>query len=1404
MIDFTERFPVLVFLALTIVLMSLLISLLAVVWLGTRYWLNKLSAQKKSGPGWFIAAYILAILPPLLWLMSPAILAQATQSENLGYSNPAWSAIYSALRFRPEDWFMLPLAILFLVFIAYLLVGIRGDQSYKDIFLPRRFVWFVFGLVVLFVAWFVPKTLLRAESQFTGMHVNLVIDTDEAIDDLGFDANCLDANPQCRDSLLKQVVALRSSLDLLQASIGHDPALIRAPLQAAEKLAAAIGELEPDELSKETAPTVASQLEEIAFAAEELHGAARQVAFSVTVAQIEGDTQQEAQTLLRGVEEQVIPTIYEAAELVGAVRAAEADSLESDIQLAQDALLELQGLVAAVDDPGPETVLHSATTLAGQRIRLGLSSSFGEQTRDTILRAVAQMQVLLDDIQMHAGQIDYANVDQAEQQLHRTEQWRVNEVQDKIRALEFAAVALEIDPGTPLLMVALLFIVLLLIPWLLFISFIVGKREQIINDRLDFLADLNMLERIRTASSLLRDPAIEGANRARTLDPSWLRSTINRELFTSSLTYQKAFEMTEQLERSGRAPTEREIQEINRLADSEILNRQTFHSREYLIPLLILTALTLVGWYFTIFADGTNGLVRFIEQGGGSLPLNNLLAQFTPFTMVFAGAWLFMIIMLTYRWVSNDLYPGSYFYASMRLVYGLLVGMVFLTVFRNYPDETAWFWLLLAFFVGTAPVEFVDAIWRWMKDTGNWVADSIRTQRASEILKYFNRPEWASRQPLTVLEDLTVWDDVRFNQEGIQNVHALATADLARLAMRTPYDAQTLVDWVDQAVLRIHTKVLWHAGLTAIGIRGATDLIHVCGVDQEGNSRLENLNRVVGAFNAAQLMSLAGDPRFDAYNETTKLETAGTFLAGRAKAVKELNARLDPAKEETLDKILALRRQVQVLSSQAAEAISAREAAYDGLGKIVDAGAASWASDSGELDRQLKTLKDGNNSLIALVETAVQPEKMTRDLLESDQAKGAGAERPAQVALKAAQDGIKALLDPVNRAKRAVDEATQIQTVMKVKSAVDTLQKRVDELLSKATVAQKQAAGLLKANYAEAMEKLDQLSSTARAAESATSELMAAGEAGGDAFTASKVQAKQLKEMLGTGSGQLQEKIATAKDEVAKVAKNAKAIKAAKDAIHAIAEVVGTAESTGGGTVMGKMKDISGPWKDIDTKLTRLVTAILALNTAATQANTLSQSIKKDDASTWDNVKALASLLSGLRKAVAETETARSDVEQKLEKLNAEQTLALREAQKKVTELSVADAREKTEAVERSFRDKDRFLLSAGSPGSELGRAKTAVESAVSAAEKLSAAVNAATEEARRAVLPLRLTQGILEVILGAIHSDPNIHSVLHYWEAQINKAKHTEQLEPTHEKIITLSLGENKDRAPKDVATVP
>ena len=97
---------------------------------------------------------------------------------------------------------------------------------------------------------------------------------------------------------------------------------------------------------------------------------------------------------------------------------------------------------------------------------------------------------------------------------------------------------------------------------------------------------------------------------------------------------------------------------------------------------------------------------------------------------------------------------------------------------------------------------------------------------------------------------MDLWKEYRLQEEGIESVQNLATADVIELAVKTHYNLRTLVDWIDQAILiaRLRTRVdkLTDATIAVSAIEFAwrspynngdkavlVSIANICGIDPE-------------------------------------------------------------------------------------------------------------------------------------------------------------------------------------------------------------------------------------------------------------------------------------------------------------------------------------------------------------------------------------------------------------------------------------------------------------------------------------------------------------------------------------------------------------------------------------------
>jgi hypothetical protein len=62
-------------------------------------------------------------------------------------------------------------------------------------------------------------------------------------------------------------------------------------------------------------------------------------------------------------------------------------------------------------------------------------------------------------------------------------------------------------------------------------------------------------------------------------------------------------------------------------------------------------------------------------------------------------------------------------------------------------------------------------------------------------------PNLEGTQPLSQIDGLSVWHESRLDEEDIENVPNLATADIVELMLNTKIAPNRIIDWVDQALL---------------------------------------------------------------------------------------------------------------------------------------------------------------------------------------------------------------------------------------------------------------------------------------------------------------------------------------------------------------------------------------------------------------------------------------------------------------------------------------------------------------------------------------------------------------------------------------------------------------------------
>jgi len=350
----------------------------------------------------------------------------------------------------------------------------------------------------------------------------------------------------------------------------------------------------------------------------------------------------------------------------------------------------------------------------------------------------------------------------------------------------------------------------------------------------------------------------------------------------------------------------------------ELLAARTFSSFEYLISLIFLSLLIAAGWYYVFYPQTSIGLTNLIEHGAGVRQLTGFItANLTPLTMGFAGAYFFLMQMLVRRYLSDDLYPSAFLQAVQRLllVFMLSLALTILTI-RSPNDLFAgeihlWEGLVItiAFLIGIYPTSGLQLI----------------ITLVNRKLKRTFFPPTLVPEPITKLSGVTIWIEARLLEENIESIEAMATAPIEQLVVGTHFPPAQIVDWIDQAILYLHSghNGEWFSQLRAVGVRGASDLLDVTGLNLAdpkaslyresqdlkdwgdfvpNRSLLDNLVAAVTSANASGVPEPdPNDPRGMTRNNVDKLVRSADTAAKAAERVHDLVVMIDGNNPETFE-----------------------------------------------------------------------------------------------------------------------------------------------------------------------------------------------------------------------------------------------------------------------------------------------------------------------------------------------------------------------------------------------------------------------------------------------------------------------------------------------------------------------
>jgi len=211
---------------------------------------------------------------------------------------------------------------------------------------------------------------------------------------------------------------------------------------------------------------------------------------------------------------------------------------------------------------------------------------------------------------------------------------------------------------------------------------------------------------------------------------------------------------------------------------------------------------------------------RALESATGIFGLNDLSSRgivAESFLFYgFLGAWIYSLQLVLRRFLTYDLTPSVYILIIYRLLLTLTIGTIlgiglvtFLTATGVSTSTNRVILSIVMFLIGFFP------------DKGlKWIVIKARQALQKDV------PETVR---LSDIDGLSLWHQDRLMEEGIDNVHALMTADMPILVMSTPFSAMQIVDWVDQSTLIVCASRTRFEVLRRMGFRLASDMLMVVG-----------------------------------------------------------------------------------------------------------------------------------------------------------------------------------------------------------------------------------------------------------------------------------------------------------------------------------------------------------------------------------------------------------------------------------------------------------------------------------------------------------------------------------------------------------------------------------------------
>jgi hypothetical protein len=184
----------------------------------------------------------------------------------------------------------------------------------------------------------------------------------------------------------------------------------------------------------------------------------------------------------------------------------------------------------------------------------------------------------------------------------------------------------------------------------------------------------------------------------------------------------------------------------------------------------------------------------------------------------FWGAFLYNLYNFIRRIIDGDFVPRVMIMGGIRIVLAIFASLLIYFLFFREGSQSSTeslipsgLLIVTSFLAGFYPRQTLKMVITWMAGR--------LSQMFPAIGKYIYTP-------LTVIQGITLEIEDRLNEEGIDSIQALATADVSKLLGCLPYPDNTILDWIDQAKLAVYfVDEAEFASLAGLGIRTYSSLL---------------------------------------------------------------------------------------------------------------------------------------------------------------------------------------------------------------------------------------------------------------------------------------------------------------------------------------------------------------------------------------------------------------------------------------------------------------------------------------------------------------------------------------------------------------------------------------------------